>query len=247
MRRRVKQADRVLLVFTKTYQLRFEGDEEKCTGLDATFEGVIVTQALYESGGRNARSYLAPLEIPELPGFESDPRRVTNSPYMDDVVAEFAEYLTVWPLLAAVSIRKLKPVPSPPEYVVPQLLMRWVAQQSDLLGIRYFRTKRDPSTNSQDWSVNLALPSRTTRDAGYCDFLASRTLFTPPQRLAAMNEKTLESLVTNAAGDRRQEAGGRYMLRWPDGRLEHYIGTVFGKMEYWLDRPEIESARIRNV
>ena len=41
MRRRVKQAHRVLLVFTKTYQLRFEGDEEKRTGLGATFEGVI--------------------------------------------------------------------------------------------------------------------------------------------------------------------------------------------------------------
>jgi hypothetical protein len=30
------------------------------------------------------------------------------------------------------------------------------------------------------------------------------------------------------------------MLRWPDGSMEDYIGTVFGKMEYWLDRPEIE-------
>ena len=60
----------------------------------------------------------------------------------------------------------------------PQHLMRWVAQHEGFLGIRYFTTKHDPSTNSQDWSINLALPSRTTKDSGYCDFLASRTRFT---------------------------------------------------------------------
>jgi tetratricopeptide (TPR) repeat protein len=55
MRQQVKQADKVLLIFTETYQRRFEGDEEKGKGLGATFEGVIVTQTLYESGGRNAK------------------------------------------------------------------------------------------------------------------------------------------------------------------------------------------------
>ena len=55
MRTQVKQAEKVLLVFTETYQRRFEGDEEAGEGLGATFEGVIVTQSLYESGGRNAK------------------------------------------------------------------------------------------------------------------------------------------------------------------------------------------------
>jgi tetratricopeptide (TPR) repeat protein len=55
MRTQVKEADKVLLVFTEIYQRRFEGDEEEGRGLGATFEGVIVTQTLYESGGRNAK------------------------------------------------------------------------------------------------------------------------------------------------------------------------------------------------
>jgi hypothetical protein len=55
MRSQVRQASRVLLVFTETYQRRFEGDEADGKGLGATFEGVIVTQALYESGGRNVK------------------------------------------------------------------------------------------------------------------------------------------------------------------------------------------------
>jgi hypothetical protein len=55
MRTQVREAEKVLLVFTETYQRRFEGDEEEGKGLGATFEGVIVTQWLYESGGRNAK------------------------------------------------------------------------------------------------------------------------------------------------------------------------------------------------
>jgi hypothetical protein len=55
MSSQVKQANRVLLVFTETYLRRFEGDEEEGIGLGGTFEGVIVTQALYESGGKNAK------------------------------------------------------------------------------------------------------------------------------------------------------------------------------------------------
>jgi hypothetical protein len=55
MRNQVKQANRVLLVFTETYQRRFEGNEEEGKGVGATFEGVIVTQELYETGGSNAK------------------------------------------------------------------------------------------------------------------------------------------------------------------------------------------------
>jgi parallel beta-helix repeat protein len=55
MRTQVKEADRVLLVFTETYQRRYEGDEEQGKGQGATFEGVIVTQVLYEGGGFNTK------------------------------------------------------------------------------------------------------------------------------------------------------------------------------------------------
>jgi SEFIR domain len=55
MRTQVREAEKVLLVFTETYKRRFEGDEEEGKGLGATFEGVIVTQSLYESGGHNAK------------------------------------------------------------------------------------------------------------------------------------------------------------------------------------------------
>jgi hypothetical protein len=55
MRSQVEQADQVLLIFTETYARRFLGQEAQGTGLGVTFEGVLATQALYESGARNAK------------------------------------------------------------------------------------------------------------------------------------------------------------------------------------------------
>src|ERR1700751_1592936 len=55
IRRQVEQADKVLLVFTETYKRRFTGCEEVGIGLGATFEGAIVTQALYDNGGTNSK------------------------------------------------------------------------------------------------------------------------------------------------------------------------------------------------
>src|SRR5260370_14148207 len=47
-----------------------------------------------------------------------------------------------WPLLAACSISVLHPMePFISEYVLPQLLLQWVRQSSELHGIRYFSTR----------------------------------------------------------------------------------------------------------
>jgi len=191
----------------------------------------------------NHQAYIAPLDFPELPGFTHDPRKVMNSPFVEDVFSELADYLMVWPLLAAISVRKSSNN-QPPEYVLPQLLMLWVAQSKSLLGIRYFTSKEDKSTNSQDWSVNLAIPTRTKKDAGFCDFLLARTTCTLPQKLSIIKDKSAEELITQKTGDRRQHAQGRYMIVTPDRGMEHYIDTVYGKMEYWLDRADIEIAKI---
>jgi hypothetical protein len=51
----IGRADRVLLVFTETYARRFLGKEAPGKGLGVTFEGVIISQTLYESGIHNAK------------------------------------------------------------------------------------------------------------------------------------------------------------------------------------------------
>ncbi|MCZ7385043.1 MAG: FxSxx-COOH system tetratricopeptide repeat protein [Candidatus Methanoperedens sp.] len=55
MIKQVKKADSVLIACTKTYQLRFEGEEESGKGKGAIWEGAIITQELYDSQGRNEK------------------------------------------------------------------------------------------------------------------------------------------------------------------------------------------------
>ena len=187
--------------------------------------------------------YLAPFDFPDF--LDVDPRAVTNSPFATDVMSELADYLAAWPLFAAVSVQKREPPPDhPPEYVIPQMLMHWAADQEGLFGVRYFTSKNDPSSNSQDWAINFAIPTRTKKASGYCDFLRERALCTLPQNLGMVAERSLGELVTRETGDRRNAALGRNMFVWPDGSMDQYIRTPFGKMEYWLDRADLSVAPI---
>ena len=194
----------------------------------------------------NSLAYLEPLDIPDVPGLELDPRTVMNSPYVEDVTAELAEYLTLWPLLAAVTVRRVEPSPEhPPEYVVPQLLMLWVRASADFLGVRYFTSRDDPAPwNTNDHPINLAVPARTAKLVGYCEFLRARARCTEPQRLTSVAAMDTRELATPAAADRREEHFGRYLVEIEGVGLTHYVETPFGKMEYWLDRPELPVRRI---
>jgi hypothetical protein len=53
MRREIKKAPKVLMVFTPTYMRRFEGNEEVGRGKGVTFEGIVIGQSIYDRGGKN--------------------------------------------------------------------------------------------------------------------------------------------------------------------------------------------------
>jgi len=86
-----------------------------------------------------------------------------------------------WPLLAACSIKVRHPgAHFKPEYIIPQLVLQWLANQPQIDGVRYFTTKAsryfpDPMTVS-----NFAFPVRTTKPTGYCDHLKSRFELSKP-------------------------------------------------------------------
>jgi hypothetical protein len=190
----------------------------------------------------NHNSYLDPLDLAvSMQRLEKiHPASVDNSPYLDDVEGELVDYLSLWPLLMASTVQKLQPAPEePPEYVIPQLLMRWVLKQKNLLGIRYFTSKYDEATNTNDVSINVVLPTRTTnKSEGFCDFLIDRVQCTLPQSFGDAANAPDKTLFTKNAVDRRAAARGRYMIKW-EGSLWHYHKTPCGRMEYWLDRPEV--------
>jgi hypothetical protein len=55
MKRQIKEADWVLMLFDRLYRRRFDGDEEPGTGLGATWEGAIITHHFYSDSARNTK------------------------------------------------------------------------------------------------------------------------------------------------------------------------------------------------
>ena len=171
----------------------------------------------------NHATYLHPLEtahaIRRIKHF--DPIACQNSPYFRDVEQELAQYLSLWPLLMACSVQKPADATAadPAEYIVSQFVADWAIKQKGWLGIRYFTTKFDDSTNSNDASINVVLPARSTdRTEGFCEFLTARVRCTPPQSFDQAMQVSDNDLFTESAADRRQDAAGRYWLH-RDGAL----------------------------
>lgn len=98
MERQVRSADFVLVVCSEVYERRFESNEAAGKGLGATWEGAIITLALYESQGRNTKFLpvlLTPRDAKHIPfvlrsatryvldsenGYWNLYRRLTNQP-----------------------------------------------------------------------------------------------------------------------------------------------------------------------
>jgi hypothetical protein len=55
MQNQIDGADFVLVVCTETYKRRVEGHETAGRGLGATWEGALITQSVYDNGGRNTK------------------------------------------------------------------------------------------------------------------------------------------------------------------------------------------------
>lgn len=98
MMRQIESADFVLLVCTEAYTRRVEGREEPYRGLGAAWEGALITQGIYERGGRNTKFIpivLTHTDVRNIPiflraftyydlsspsGFEKLYRRLTGQP-----------------------------------------------------------------------------------------------------------------------------------------------------------------------
>jgi hypothetical protein len=159
------------------------------------------------------------------------PSQIMNSPYGDDPCHYVASYLTLWPLMAACMIRRCDEACDPqPEYAIPQLLMSW-AQQSDnnYCGVRFFSTRDEPSTNSNDYAVNYAFPARGFGDGNYCSFLTGHLKLTEPVKCGP-GYLPDDRELSDKAVDIRESRRARVMMR-----SQRYFETEYCYWEYVLD------------
>jgi hypothetical protein len=119
MRKQVQQADKVLLVFTEAYQRRFEGNEDEGKGLGVTYEGTIVTQYLYDSGGRNSKFRPLVSREEDERFISVDLRRFNR--YRVDTQDNFEELLRWLHETPAVVAGPIGPKPHLPQTPTPEL------------------------------------------------------------------------------------------------------------------------------
>ena len=83
---RLEESDFVIVVCTETYHRRFRGREEPGKGMGADWEGVIITQDLYDARSNTAK-FVPVLFSPENKGFIPEPLREQ----MDELRREFVQ------------------------------------------------------------------------------------------------------------------------------------------------------------
>jgi hypothetical protein len=96
----------------------------------------------------------------------------------DFVLAEVA----CWPLMAVCAVRRPDGDQNALEYLVPQMLLRWVVEAKQYDGIRFFSTRINRYFDDPKTTANYVFPAKTERASGYCNELASRFKMTEPLR-----------------------------------------------------------------
>ncbi|WP_026464694.1 hypothetical protein [Adhaeribacter aquaticus] len=108
----------------------------------------------------------------------------------NDIVAAYCaeyicNYISSFPLIIACTCLVKKPEGNfKPEYIIPQLLLQNVLNESKIDGIKYPSTKVVyPEGCSVDLSYNYVFPVKTTKKVGLCDRLSQMFNITEPTSL----------------------------------------------------------------
>lgn len=109
---------------------------------------------------------------------DSEPNRFNSlSTELSIIIA----HITCWPLVAACSIRVPdRAIPERPEYIVPQLVLEWIAKTRSFHGVRYFSTHYEEYPDNPKTYMNYAFPVATTATSGHCAELARLFELTEP-------------------------------------------------------------------
>lgn len=95
------------------------------------------------------------------------------------------DYIRLWPLIAACSIKRGIEGSFHPQYIVPQMLLQWVCHREKVDGIRYFSTRIPRGGFPYS---NLAFPTRIINYEGRCSHLQKKFRLTDPIAWSVLQE-----------------------------------------------------------
>lgn len=170
------------------------------------------------------------LNLAYRPSWVSQLLKSINSPTApSDVTRLAAAYAIAWPLIAACMfpVRERQGA-FKVEYVIPQLLMSWITERDEFLGVRYFSTHVGESTSNMA-AVNFVLPATNLSATGPCSRLVDLFEFTEPVSWTYSEAAgTQTSYLYHGRVDATLDVGGGYPVR--------YEGSKFARIEFNLDQ-----------
>jgi hypothetical protein len=231
-------------MFHKPYELRTKVSSQRFSipGFPSLYLGTSIYVCWEELKRPNVNEFLvSKLEIQEdINVFDLSPPKSEDNP------RKFYNYLMVWPIALACSIKVKYPDDSfKPEYIVPQLLLQWVRMNnSDVDGIAYQTTHID--FNNKQFKgefMNIVLPVKENKTKGLCNVLANKF---------KMTEATSVQLSQISSGGNAsmysfegENTGLNKVIQkveLANGRIHKYSDTIFGSLERelgWMDLKEI--------
>jgi len=132
-----------------------------------------------------------------------------------------------WPLIAACSIKsRFGNSPFIHEYIIPQLLLQWVANSATHRGIRYFSVHVTKHMNNPLIASNFVFPVRSFVPCGHCTTLRSMFEMSSPLSWQLIERSSLsDGMMT------RMPIHGQSMIELVAGTPVAYVNTPFGYME----------------
>lgn len=105
---------------------------------------------------------------------------------------EFYNYIMVWPLIFASSIKVSNTNDDfKPEYIIPQMLLQYVRENSQIDGICYQTTHIDfKNSQAEGDFLNYVIPVKTISDTGLCTLLSEMFLSTEANSYQLHNTAT---------------------------------------------------------
>lgn len=92
-----------------------------------------------------------------------------------------AGHVGCWPLIAACAIRVPdRNKPEREEYIIPQMVLRWITESHQFDGIRYFSTHYPEFPDDPKTFMNYVFPVQTSAASGYCTKLSGLFELTSP-------------------------------------------------------------------
>ena len=148
-----------------------------------------------------------------------------------------------WPIqLVTSTVVKNRSAPHKPEYVFPQFLMQWITEQSGINGvdgIKYFSVSGHKFSKYDYGDMfNYAIPVKSNKDKGHCDYLTGNFELTYPvswNSLFNSKPQIISKTVDEILEEIKYKTTDRpSIIEINKGETVPYWKTIFGLLEMEL-------------